>query len=80
MINNKLTMSDVSTTKFLSQPFTDEKNQTVFLSLGLFWVTNIGELFDWSTLFSRLFFYPVYLILLLKGIYLTVVLDNFRGS
>jgi hypothetical protein len=56
--------------KYLSQPFTDEKNQTVFLSLGLFWVTNIGELFDWSTLFSRLFFYPVYLILLLNFIYL----------
>jgi len=53
--------------KYLSQPFTDEKNQFVFLSLGLFWVSNIG---NWGTLFSRLFIYPIFLIILLNFIYL----------
>jgi len=56
--------------KYLSQPFTDEKNQVVFLSLGLFWVSNIGALFKGSTLFSRLFIYPIYLLLFLIFIYL----------
>jgi len=56
--------------KYLSQPFTDEKNQVVFLSLGLFWVSNIGELFNWPALLSRLFIYPIYLILFLSFIYL----------
>ena len=65
--------------KFLSQPFTDEKNQVVFLSLGLFWVSNIGALFNWGTLFRRLFFYPINLILFLHFIYLLFYIRKNRN-
>jgi len=56
--------------KFLSQPFTNEKNQVVFLSLGFFWVTNIGALTRNNDLFFILFILPIYSIILLICIYL----------
>jgi len=62
--------------KYLSRPFKNEKNQVIFLSLALFWVSNIYPLLSGKTFLLRILVYPFYLILLFIFTYLFFVIKE----